>query len=483
MKPLLQQFDKAWVLLEDSYIRELMTIEEKAREPLAVALKLEQELRQLEKRGFSDFQQRKQRTKVCLPILPASSGQSLRCLGRQRKPSDAQSPCARQRPPSGTSEAGSPCSKRRQRSEVDSECSSLYQPIVAESPCSRQRQVSTELPSTSAASQHEEPANSSGKATQGHIRRLARSASSRCGSKRVRAALEELFAQVCSLNAYRGRRNIEFEVLEAAADAYLSFEQADSGCSIAARSSLAAQRLLASTVLSSFADLREHLSQIKNIMLIDPQLNNNASLMQRLAAFEESCDVGAQFLLKPDLLNALCSVAAVAAGAKRLTPEFRTLLEDQDAELFLILPRLVLLCGLAIPSHAALVESYLPHHFGSPASDDQAWNNNTKQALSEEMQGLMKDFERVNAGTLGGFHMKTLVRRAVLGFQAEGQCDVNGAVDRFMLRLEGFSMELQRHRPKDWNRCCSILLLCIEAASCAAVTSRHAGCSRCIVSL
>eukprot|EP00930_Biecheleria_cincta_P040024 TRINITY_DN27459_c0_g1_i2.p1 TRINITY_DN27459_c0_g1~~TRINITY_DN27459_c0_g1_i2.p1 ORF type:complete len:651 (-),score=109.85 TRINITY_DN27459_c0_g1_i2:77-1960(-) len=486
VKPLLETFDKTWVLLEDNYIRELMSIEEKAREPLAVALKLEQELRQLETCYVSDFQPRKQRTKLCLPIVPASSGQRPPCSGRQRKPSDAQSPCARQRHPSGASDAQSPCSKQRQPSEVDSECASLCHSAIPESPCSRQRQVSTELPSISVALQLEEPASSFGKAAQSHIRRLARSASSRCGSKRVRAAMEDLFAQVCRLNAYRGRENIEFEVLEAAADAYLSSEQGvGSECNSAARSSLAAQQLLASTVLSSFVHLREHLSKITNIMRIDPQLSNNASLMQRLAAFEESCELGAQFLMKPDLLNALCSVAAEAAGAKHDAPEFRTILEDQDADLFLILPRLVLLRGLASPSHAALVEVFLPHHFGSPASDDQAGNSSTKQGPSEQMQCLMKDFERASEmlGTVGGYHQRTLVRRAVLGFQAEGQGDVDGAVDRFMLRLEGFSMELQRYRPRDWNRCCSILLQCIEAASNAALPSRRAGDCRYVVSL
>lgn len=486
VKPVLEQFDKAWALLEDSYIRELMAIEERARAPLVVAIKLEKELYQLERCYVSRAQQHKQRRKLCLPAVLASSAHRQSHLGRQREPSDAQSPCARQRHPSGTSEARSPCSKQRQHSEADSECSSLLQVTMPASPCSRQRQISTELPSISAASRREETASSSGRDAQSHMRRLAVCASSRCESERVREVLQDLFAQVCTLNAYRGRGDMDFEVLEAAADAYLSSQHADgSECSSAARSSQAAQRLLASTVLNSFADLREHLSQIKSIMHMDPQLRNNATLMQRLAAFEESCDLGARFLLKPDLLRALCSVAAEAVDAQRFVPEFRTLLEDQDAELFLILPRLVLLCGLEDPSHAALVESFLPHHFGSSAADDQGENSSTKQAPSEEMQRLTADFERAREmlGTLGGRRKNTLVQRAVMGFQSEGRDHVDEAVDDLMRRLEGFSMELQRHRPQDWNRCSSILLQCIEAASNAHVTSDRAGDSIYIVSL
>lgn len=261
------------------------------------------------------------------------------------------------------------------------------------------------------------------------------------------------------------------DVLEAAADAFFNNDTAtnvdSSGNSDIVRAFKAARRHLASKVLGSFADLRSYLEQAgNNKKRLDPQLRNNTALVQHLVAWEDSWELGARFLVKPDLLEAMCNVAAQAAHAQRDVPEFASLLEDQDADLFLILPRLVLLCGLAVPAHSTLTEHFLPHHFGQSDSRKQS-----ARILSRGMSELVEDFNQSNVilGASKTWHKKVLIRRAILGVgkghKTNARNDDEEAMNHFMLRLEGFSMELQRHQPESWNRCCSVLMQCIEAAS------------------
>eukprot|EP00930_Biecheleria_cincta_P069726 TRINITY_DN57435_c0_g1_i1.p1 TRINITY_DN57435_c0_g1~~TRINITY_DN57435_c0_g1_i1.p1 ORF type:complete len:629 (+),score=114.68 TRINITY_DN57435_c0_g1_i1:64-1887(+) len=459
VKSVLQHFNDAFFEFEKSYIMDLMSVEKQALKPLLTAISLEKDLGVQEERYASCSRPQAARLEIPCARARAPAMQLL---------SDAQSPLAKQRL---HSHAESPCSRLRQLSGASS--SRLDSPGDV-SPCSRQRSTSGEMPQIATASQRNMQPIRQCKPDQNQMHRIATSACSRSKFRSTRSVLEKLLAQISNLNACvnvegRGREDMTIEVLEAAADAFSisdSVTERGSNCDQAFE---AARRHLASNILCSFADLRNYFATAgENVTRLDPQLRNNIALVQHLAAWEDSWELGARFLVKPELLEGLCHVAAQTAGAQRDVPEFASLLKDQDAELFLILPRLVLLCGLAVPAHFALTANFLPHHFQQSVSGKE-----DVSTFSKGMSELVEAFEQVNAmlGASETCNEKVLIHSAILGagqgHRASGRNDADETVNCFMLRLEGFSMELQRHEPESWNRCCFVLMQCIEAASSA----------------
>ena len=122
--------------------------------------------------------------------------------------------------------------------------------------------------------------------------------------------------------------------------------------------------------------------------------------------------------MKPDVLRSLCHVAAQTADAQHYAPELKSLLLEQDANVFLILPRLVLLCGLAVPRRPALRESFLPHYFGRPGGRKQeARGSSLQQSSGKHIAGLISALEHGNMvlGHCDLWHRDVLMRRAILG--------------------------------------------------------------------
>lgn len=313
------------------------------------------------------------------------------------------------------------------------------------------------------------------------VRNLAVSAASAASAVR-RQTLKALTVQVARLNACanqagRGREDLGMEVLEAAANVLLKpelvqIEELPDQKQIRITAA-AARRTLASKVLKTFAALRNHLAELATALdHVDPQLSNNSMLASRLRDWEEAWEMGSRHLMDPSLLAALCGVAAVVVAAKRFSPRLREACDDQDSELFLILPRLVWLCALADPHrYAALPASLLPHHFPSKSTIQLPFlQKNSLPAGPEDLQLRFRNAcselsgSRLQSTTCCGPLWELLVTRAVSGAASPVSSEATG-LEELMRHLEGRSMELQRHVPEDWNQCCSVLLECVAAAS------------------
>lgn len=306
------------------------------------------------------------------------------------------------------------------------------------------------------------------------VKQLAASATSTAPAVR-RQALKSLTEKVAQLNACanltgKGREDLGMEVLEAAANALLRTESVHEDETPAQQqnrfTAAAARRTMASKVLKSFASLRSHLSELAaSLDHVDPQLSNNASLATRLRDWEEAWEMGSRYLVDAKLMTAVCGIAAVVVAATRFAPRLREACEDQDSELFLILPRLVWLCALAEPGrYAALPASLLPHHFAASGTLQLP----ASQCQCSGPEDLQTKFQRVCSAVSSPLSSCTgplwelLVKRAVSG--TSSNCS-QAATEELMRHLEGRSMELQRHVPEDWNRCCSVLLECVAAAA------------------
>jgi hypothetical protein len=193
---------------------------------------------------------------------------------------------------------------------------------------------------------------------------------------------------------------------------------------------------------------------------LDPCLSRNEQLAHALEDFEKSWEQAQRYLLQPALLGSLSDAVHNFAELQRLLPAFKRMSEQCDVELFLVLPRLLWLGFLAKPSLGLLLESVLPQHFqkGEPASQQ------LKKLVAEH---------RLLVEQLGSSSYKCLTEHVIRKachdvntdcsfepLEVSFPTEVQDAVDRFLLELEGWSMELQRHQARDWNRLVALFLQC-----------------------
>merc|ERR1719464_1697385 len=91
------------------------------------------------------------------------------------------------------------------------------------------------------------------------------------------------------------------------------------------------------------------------------------------------------------MLGAVCDLVAEVHAVERTVPALTAMCADCDVELFLVLPRLVLLCFAAEPERERreLVRSLLPHRFlGCDGEDGRA----TTPPPGPELEGFIGQF-------------------------------------------------------------------------------------------
>ncbi|CAJ1396672.1 unnamed protein product [Effrenium voratum] len=446
LKRALSVFEQAWVRYEESYVRDLIVIETFARRPLERAVHVELALLELE---YPSDSRRKPPTPTQPTLIPKPVGlQPPQLTAPTERPSD--SAHARDRTASAATEPSLPHRHRHPDLRAE-DFSAFSHDSECECPRSRQQTRSGEAmaPAAAAAVSAAQTARAARKC---ELRHLAFSAASCARHSPRRLLLEELLHRVGELNACanakgKGRQDMTVSVLEAAADSYLTEDRANDPTS-------RARKALACAVLEGFLEVRHYLSAVSMRMLwIDPQLSSNEDLEGSLMAWEDAWELGTSFLLKPELRDAICGVAADTSCACEFEPTLAGLIEDQDAELFMILPRLVLLSGLRSPSHLALAQEILPELEAPVQEGAQPY------PFAELRQAL---------GQLSihqGDGWQFLMAKAIQG-PGQAAADERGrAVEAFLRQLEGFSIQLQRKQPEVWNRCCCLLLRCVSAAA------------------
>jgi len=219
---------------------------------------------------------------------------------------------------------------------------------------------------------------------------------------------------------------------------------------------------LAIDVIGSFEAMRRYLREVKRCLeRVDPHLCNNSGLVVRLVDWEESWEVGARYVHQQMLHDATNDIVAECKAVGQTAPAFMTMCTDCDVELFLVLPRILILCCLAKPDEdrAGLIKSLLPHRF-----PDVAAGGAPLQLLDEpEMAALVSQFQQV-LRQLGSNAWFILVRRAVDGSSNDASAH-QVEVQALMRDVERWSLELQRHCAEDWNQCSSVLVQCINGGS------------------
>jgi len=277
----------------------------------------------------------------------------------------------------------------------------------------------------------------------------------------VHAAHEALVSAVARLNTIanprgKGRGDLRADVLRTAVAATLR-EDGDLQQTAHGKANEASV-VLARRVLQSFKSLRKYLSALEGkIDTMDPMLGKNPRLAERLEDWESSWEVGDKYLLHAGRRNSLCQVVNQVEALHLASVRFAELCESCDAELFFILPRIVLIVFLLDPAaHEELVRDLLPDKFlqGGGFATDVA-------SLLSRLQ-----FVRDLAGSVDDT-WKALELVLVAGpscqlesMDSEAASPPAGSIREFARELEGLSMELQRTSPQEWNQFSGVLMNC-----------------------
>jgi len=196
-------------------------------------------------------------------------------------------------------------------------------------------------------------------------------------------------------------------------------------------------------VVDNFQDVRTYLVLCNSeLHCVNPHLARNSELVAKLADWEQSCELREQQLADlDDLVHEL-------RCCRGTSNELQILCEDRDAEFFLVLPRLVWLWFLAKPLPGArLLRTVLPHLCA------EATDSDSSPSFCAELEELGQRYRSLlDAGVDRG----QVVQRAIVG-AGSVVGSVDHAVEDFVLEIERWSMELQRHDPEDWNQCAALL--------------------------
>lgn len=257
--------------------------------------------------------------------------------------------------------------------------------------------------------------------------------------------LSQLSAAVNACGTRRGEFN--FEVLEAALQTVADAEHTETR---------SASRILAEGVLEAFSSVRRFMQEVYFCLdTVDPQLCNNPGLVNVLDNLRKSWESGSRFLLDVRVRNAVDSLVDHLHVVRVSSPAFASMCESCDPELFLVLPRLLMLTFLASPEkHLELMRLLMPQRFsviGASAKADCA------------MEKLRKSFNRTQRILeQSGDAWETLVGVSVAEDKLGCSQVAGSQLKEFVLELEKWSMELQRHCPEDWNEFSAIITHCIE---------------------
>ena len=165
--------------------------------------------------------------------------------------------------------------------------------------------------------------------------------------------------------------------------------------------------MLANEVVESYNAIRKYLVEVNTCLeCVDPHLCKNVGLVARLSDLEESWEFGSLYVQRKPTLFALCHWVSQIKEAQALSPEFETMCGNCDVEMFMILPRIILLCYLLSPiEQGEIMSSVMPQRIGRKADHD----------LSLFVRNSKMVFGKLSGQSGEGAMWKSLLLQAVVG--------------------------------------------------------------------
>lgn len=105
-----------------------------------------------------------------------------------------------------------------------------------------------------------------------------------------------------------------------------------------------AVRKIGEKIKLSFEKLRELMRKYdQNIEMVDPQLRNNADLVELLLDYEQSWEKGLNYFLVNQKCNQLIYFSHIIETTQEKYAQFKQQIDERDAHIFLVIPCLLIL--------------------------------------------------------------------------------------------------------------------------------------------
>jgi len=223
---------------------------------------------------------------------------------------------------------------------------------------------------------------------------------------------------------------------------------------------------LAGDVVESFWHMRYYLRDISSSLeRIDPNLSHNAELASRLEDWEESWEIGRDYVQDAEMYSIICELVSFLKKAEELEPALAEMTQDCGAEFCLCLPRLVWLHFLQDPERQMkLLQRFLPHRFTpDTAASELQWDNGIENLLRQygAAEHEAVQFSKRHAEK-GNCVLRLLVQSVVAGPNSESQPGASIDAHTLVRAIEEHSMELQRRKPEVWNHFMMVIVRCFS---------------------
>lgn len=206
-----------------------------------------------------------------------------------------------------------------------------------------------------------------------------------------------------------------------------------------------AVRLLAEQIRNSFMNIRLLLRKYdENIEMVDPQLKNNADLLGVLQEYEKSWEKGKHYLLEARKCGFLLSFSHMLESTGEKYREFQEKLECRDADIFVIIPCLLILKFLDNEDRSVCL-----YFFPQMAKAGEK---------AHQVHGeLAEEFKKWKALNLKNYQYFNIVEKALIGITLteEEKENVEKATmkgfEGILKKIKVLAIELERNKPAEWN--------------------------------
>lgn len=206
-----------------------------------------------------------------------------------------------------------------------------------------------------------------------------------------------------------------------------------------------AVRLLAEKIRNSFMNIRLLLRKYEeNIEMVDPQLKNNSDLIVLLQDYEKSWEKGKHYLLEARKCSFLISFSHMLESTSEKYREFQEKLECREADIFLIIPCLLMLQFLDNDDRMICL------YFFPQLAKSTEKVNGIYMELNEE-------FRKWKTANSKKYQYYNILEKALLGLNLNEEEKENvekvpkGLFERILKNIKVLSMELERNKPVEWN--------------------------------
>ena len=208
-------------------------------------------------------------------------------------------------------------------------------------------------------------------------------------------------------------------------------------------------RALATLIRSAFTGIRQLLRKYnENIEVVDPQLKNNPELVKALGEFETNWEKGKVFFLNSKRCNQIVFFSQEMEKLSEKYSCFKEQVECRDAELFLSVPALLILLKLEGK------DKDICRHF-CPLIDHE----HDKVSLLYRKLKRAYNFGKLACSSPEEYYQ--MFEKAILGIGQDRQSCMLNQFDNFDYsyhKIKSLAIELQRHKPLQWNQFLDVAL-------------------------